>query len=334
MLAWARRIADGQWPYRDFWSNYAPGQPLLLAALVKLFGPSLLWWRIVRVAIDATVSVLAFAYVRRHAGTGWALRRVGGGGGGDGVAQRPRAQPAGAGARASAPCCSRAGRRWAPARSPAWPSSCGRRSGWRPRSGRCSRRGGSAGGEPRRRGAAHRGTALVVAVLALAPFAIVAGGDMADQVLGFASTAGPPAPALPAGLRRRLRPRTSCSSSTCPRSSWPAARCGRAGRSCAATASPWRPWSRSGSPTCSRAPTSSTWCRCRSPSRSRWRAPPAARRSRRRARRSRWRSRSSLCTAWSDGPARRCTRRRWRPSRRAAADGVRTRRPTPPRCAA
>ena len=22
MLAWARRIADGQWPYRDFWSNY------------------------------------------------------------------------------------------------------------------------------------------------------------------------------------------------------------------------------------------------------------------------------------------------------------------------
>ena len=45
MLAWARRIADGQWPYRDFWSNYAPGQPLLLAALVKVFGPSLLWWR-------------------------------------------------------------------------------------------------------------------------------------------------------------------------------------------------------------------------------------------------------------------------------------------------
>ena len=70
MLAWARRIADGQWPYRDFWSNYAPGQPLLLAALVKLFGPSLLWWRIVRVAIDATVSVLAFAYVRRHSSTG------------------------------------------------------------------------------------------------------------------------------------------------------------------------------------------------------------------------------------------------------------------------
>ena len=118
MLAWARRIADGQWPYRDFWSNYTPGQPLLLAALVKLFGPSLLWWRIVRVAIDATVSVLAFAYVRREAGTGWAAGRVGGGGRGHGVAERPRPQPAGAGCSRSAPCWPRGGRRWAPARSP------------------------------------------------------------------------------------------------------------------------------------------------------------------------------------------------------------------------
>ena len=31
MLQAARRIADGQWPYRDFWWNYGPGQPLLLA---------------------------------------------------------------------------------------------------------------------------------------------------------------------------------------------------------------------------------------------------------------------------------------------------------------
>ena len=47
MLAWANRIANGQAIYRDFWSNYAPGQPFLLAGLVKLFGPSLLTWRIV-----------------------------------------------------------------------------------------------------------------------------------------------------------------------------------------------------------------------------------------------------------------------------------------------
>ena len=47
MLAWAQRVADGQWPYRDFWSNYAPGQTLVLAGLTKLFGPSLLVWRVV-----------------------------------------------------------------------------------------------------------------------------------------------------------------------------------------------------------------------------------------------------------------------------------------------
>jgi hypothetical protein len=67
MLQAADRIADGQWPYRDFWFNYGPGQPLLLAIAAKLFGPSLLWWRIVRVAIDAVVALLAYRLVRRGA---------------------------------------------------------------------------------------------------------------------------------------------------------------------------------------------------------------------------------------------------------------------------
>ena len=67
MLQAAARIASGEWPYRDFWFNYGPGQPLLLGALWKAFGPSLLTWRIVRVALDATVSVLAYALVRRAA---------------------------------------------------------------------------------------------------------------------------------------------------------------------------------------------------------------------------------------------------------------------------
>ena len=61
MLQAAARIADGQWPYRDFWFNYGPGQPLLLAP----FAHSLIAWRVVRVAIDAIVAVLAFALVRR-----------------------------------------------------------------------------------------------------------------------------------------------------------------------------------------------------------------------------------------------------------------------------
>ncbi|HEY8582894.1 MAG TPA: glycosyltransferase 87 family protein [Capillimicrobium sp.] len=67
MLQAASRIADGQWPYRDFWWNYGPGQPLLLAGVEKLFGESLLWWRLLRTALDAVVAVLAYALVRRAA---------------------------------------------------------------------------------------------------------------------------------------------------------------------------------------------------------------------------------------------------------------------------
>lgn len=67
MLQAADRIAGGQWPYRDFWWNYGPGQPLLLAALVKLFGPSLVTWRLARTAVDAAVAVLVYLLARRDA---------------------------------------------------------------------------------------------------------------------------------------------------------------------------------------------------------------------------------------------------------------------------
>ena len=188
MLAWARRIADGQWPYRDFWANYAPGQPLLLAALVKLFGPSLLWWRIVRVAIDATVSVLAFAYVRRRAGTGWAL--------GAWVAVAgAMAWPSGPGPNAPALALA-LGALLLARRAPVGAGAlAGLAIFVRPEIGLAAAlgamleaRSATAGAEPRPGGAARIAlAALVVAVLAFAPFAIVAGGDMADQVLGFAS---------------------------------------------------------------------------------------------------------------------------------------------------
>src|SRR5204862_969926 len=39
----------------------------LLAGLSKLFGTSLLWWRIVRVLVDAGVALLVFVIVRREA---------------------------------------------------------------------------------------------------------------------------------------------------------------------------------------------------------------------------------------------------------------------------
>jgi hypothetical protein len=61
------RISDGQLPYRDFYANYGPGQYFLVGGLDLVFGPSLLTWRIVRVALDATVGVLAYVLARRDA---------------------------------------------------------------------------------------------------------------------------------------------------------------------------------------------------------------------------------------------------------------------------
>ena len=74
MLQAGARIAHGQWPYRDFWTNYPPGQALVLAGLDKLFGVSLLSWRILRVFVDATCALLAFGLALRSGGSRpWAL---------------------------------------------------------------------------------------------------------------------------------------------------------------------------------------------------------------------------------------------------------------------
>ena len=66
VLQAAARVADGQLPYRDFYANYGPGQYYLLGGLDWAFGPSLLTWRIVRVALDALVATLAYALARRE----------------------------------------------------------------------------------------------------------------------------------------------------------------------------------------------------------------------------------------------------------------------------
>jgi hypothetical protein len=73
MLQAASRIVSGQWPYSDFWTNYPPGQPLVLAGLQEIFGPSLLAWRVLRTATDAVVALLAYRLARRHAPRSFAL---------------------------------------------------------------------------------------------------------------------------------------------------------------------------------------------------------------------------------------------------------------------
>src|SRR3954447_783937 len=63
----ARRVAEGELPYRDFLWSYGFAQPLLLGGLFKAFGGSLLWWRVVRVLVDAAAALVVFAVVRREA---------------------------------------------------------------------------------------------------------------------------------------------------------------------------------------------------------------------------------------------------------------------------
>src|SRR3954451_12250114 len=85
----ARRIADGQMPYSDFLWAYGPAHVYLLAGLFKAFGVSLMWWRVVRVIVDASVAIVVFALVRREAPAPWAV-------GGWLVAALGMAQPTGA----------------------------------------------------------------------------------------------------------------------------------------------------------------------------------------------------------------------------------------------
>ena len=73
LLQAASRILDGQWPYADFGWPYGPGQPLAVAGLSGLFDPSVAWWRLLRVAADATAAVAVWGLVRREAGERWAL---------------------------------------------------------------------------------------------------------------------------------------------------------------------------------------------------------------------------------------------------------------------
>jgi hypothetical protein len=61
----AHRVSEGQTPYADFTWAYGPVTPYLLAGGFKLFGVSLLQWRILRVIADAAVAVVVYVLLRR-----------------------------------------------------------------------------------------------------------------------------------------------------------------------------------------------------------------------------------------------------------------------------
>ena len=73
VLQAARRVSGGQVPYRDFLWPYGPAQPYLFGLSFDLFGTSLLWWRLLRVACDAAVAVTVYSLVRREASPKLAL---------------------------------------------------------------------------------------------------------------------------------------------------------------------------------------------------------------------------------------------------------------------
>jgi hypothetical protein len=74
LLQAASRIAAGEWPYADFSWAYGPGQALLNALAFELFEPTVVAWRAVRAAADASTAVLVWWLVRAHGGRqGWAL---------------------------------------------------------------------------------------------------------------------------------------------------------------------------------------------------------------------------------------------------------------------
>src|SRR5438105_570590 len=57
-------LDEGLVPYRDFSTAYGPLQPYLLAGLFKLFGVSLMQWRVLRVFSDGATALVAYLLVR------------------------------------------------------------------------------------------------------------------------------------------------------------------------------------------------------------------------------------------------------------------------------
>lgn len=198
MLEAGARIAHGQLPYRDFWTNYPPGQWLLVAGLFKLFGPSLLSWRVVRVALDAAVTLLAYRLARREAPERFALAAAV-------AAAGAMAFPLGAGPNPAALALA-LGAVLAASRAPVW---AGLLAGvailFRIEFGLAAAAGVALAAPPGRRA---RGTlaGLGVGALTLAPFFLISPHDMASDTIGFLSRQDLQRLPFPLGFDGALRP--------------------------------------------------------------------------------------------------------------------------------
>ena len=257
MLAWARRIADGQWPYRDFWANYAPGQPVVARRAGQAVRPvtAVVAHRAGRDRCDGRPCSPRLR--RRRAGTGWALGAWVAAAGAMAWPSGPGPNPARSRLR-SERCWPRGARRWPRARWPGWRSSCGPRSAWLRRIGAAlaaRRRARAAPGRarrlPRRPSRCSRSRPSPSWP-----------GRHGRPGARLRRQAGPPAAALPAGLRRRLRPQQAA------RVLLPGDPGGRQrAMGGVGAGAPRRaalaPLVAVALPTCSPAPTSSIWCRSR-----------------------------------------------------------------------
>jgi len=61
----ANRVLDGDIPYRDFWTMYAPGQFYMVAFLYKLFGINLFVVRVYSAIINFFIAVLTYLIVKK-----------------------------------------------------------------------------------------------------------------------------------------------------------------------------------------------------------------------------------------------------------------------------
>jgi hypothetical protein len=167
MLQAARRIGDGQWPYRDFWWNYGPGQPLLLAP----FGGSLVAWRVIHVALAGTITLQAFRLARREGAPLWAalLAAL--------AVAGALAWPLTPGPNPAALALGLGALLLAPARPLAGGALAGLAAVFRPEIGIAAALG--------LRNARAAGVAAAVAILGWLPFVLAAPGELLDQTVGF-----------------------------------------------------------------------------------------------------------------------------------------------------